>query len=64
MYTRGIVFLIVDVFLIGIVFLIVERKKEALSDAIKGSRDNIIFVPVCITITSIVSAVFIKLFLH
>ena len=57
---------IVLMYTLGIGFLIVagfdKITKEALSDALNGSAGSIIYVPVCITITSILAAVFVKLF--
>ena len=54
MYTLGIGFLIVNGF--------DKLTEEALGDALNGSKNNIIYVPVCITVTSILAAVFVKLF--
>ena len=52
MYTLGIGLLIVHGF----------ETKEALSDALNGTKDNILYMTVCITVVSIVAAVFVKFF--
>ena len=54
MYTLGIGLLTVDGF--------DKTTKGALSDALNGSKDSIIIVPLCITVTSIVAAIFVKFF--
>ena len=54
MYTLGIGLLILDGF--------DKITKGALSDALNRSKDSIIIVPLCITVTSIVAAIFVKFF--
>ena len=54
MYTLGIGLLILDEF--------DKITNGALSDALNKSKGSIIYVPVCITVTSIVAAVFVKFF--